>query len=322
MHTACLNGYVWKAYVGILVLGISTLLVAYVPLAYGQSPEGPSAREARMQELAPGLERGHFPTGRPAGGIGDSTLVVLRVDPEQWRPRVRTMQQFEEAVTPALIENANERRAPSGPSWAQVFDVPIVTNAGMFATDHRTHVGYLRTRQGVHSARVNRYQSVAAFDPKPEFAPGSEAAGEEPVSVLRMYDRDDTPLPEIRARYETVIQNLRLIKRPGENRWSMQEKRWSEMALAEDRSGHIVLVYSRTPYPMHTFNEILLDLPLGIVAAQHLEGGPEAQLVMRSTDAVALPDTTYVGSYETGFYPNDRNRAAWFIPVVMTFEPR
>lgn len=275
-----------------------------------------ASSDAALERLAPGLERGLFSTERPAGGIGDSTLVVLRVDPEQWRLRVLTMQQYEETATPALIENANERGAPSGPSWAQVFDVPIVTNAGMFATDHRTHVGYLRAPQGVNSARVNRYQSVAAFDPKPD-APGGE-----PVPAFRIYDRDETPLPEIRARYETVIQNLRLIKRPGENRWGMQEKRWSEMALAEDRAGHMVLVYSRTPYPMHTFNEILLDLPLDIVAAQHLEGGPEAQLVIRSTGAVALPDTTYVGSYETGFYPNDQNRDAWFIPVVMAFEPR
>jgi len=126
----------------------------------------------------------------------------------------------------------------------------------------------------------------------------------------------------IQGRYNTVVQNLRLIKHPGENRWGMQEQQWSEVALAEDDSGHMLLVYSRTPYPMHTFNEILLEMPLNIVAAQHLEGGPEAQLVIHSTDTVSLPDTTYVGSYETDFYDNDTNTRAWFLPIVLTIEPR
>ena len=63
-------------------------------------------------------------------------------------------------------------------------------------------------------------------------------------------------------------------------------------------------------------------MPLDIVAAQHLESGPEAQLVMRSTDDVPLPDTIYVGSYETEFYESDINTGAWFWPIVLTMEPR
>jgi hypothetical protein len=37
------------------------------------------------------------------------------------------------------------------------------------------------------------------------------------------------------------------------------------------------LVYCRTAWSMHEFNEILLALPLNVVAAQHLEGRSPAR---------------------------------------------
>ena len=54
---------------------------------------------------------------------------------------------------------------------------------------------------------------------------------------------------------------------------------------------------------MYDFNKILLDLPIRLVAAQHLEGGPEAQLYARYGDWTI----DAVGSYETGFYESDAN---------------
>ena len=246
--------------------------------------------------LAPGLTQATFPTAR-ATPVGDSTFVVLRIDPAQWQPAVLTVRDVDAPY-------------PLGSrAWAHTTGAPLVTNAGMFATDHRTHVGYLRTATHVNSAGVNQYKSVAAFTPLRDGLP-----------PFRIYDLDVTPMDSIRARYQSVMQNLRLIKRPGENRWGMQDQRWSEMALAEDAAGHMLLVFSRSPYPMHVFNEILLDLPLDVVAAQHLEGGPEAQLLVRPPGQ----DTTHVwvGSYETGFYEDDSNDEIWPIPNALVVAPR
>ena len=64
---------------------------------------------------------------------------------------------------------------------------------------------------------------------------------------------------------------------PGQNRWAPGRRRWAEACLAEDDRGRMLWIHCRHPHDMHTFNEILLDLPLGLVAAQHLEGGAEAQ---------------------------------------------
>jgi hypothetical protein len=99
------------------------------------------------------------------------------------------------------------------------------------------------------------------------------------IPAFRIFDLDCTPMDTVQTRYRGVVQNLRLIERPGENRWSRQEKRWSEMALAEDEAGRILLVFSRSPYRMHVFNRVLLGLPIGVVA-QHLESGPEASLAV------------------------------------------
>ena len=38
-------------------------------------------------------------------------------------------------------------------------------NAGMFDSDHKTHVGHLGSKVHVNSSHVNKYMSVAAFDP-------------------------------------------------------------------------------------------------------------------------------------------------------------
>jgi hypothetical protein len=225
----------------------------------------------------------------------DSTLILIRLDPRQWTPRVFTRTEAKDVDYSLTVRE-----------WAQLSGLPVITNAGMFAMDGSTHVGYLRTGTGhVNSSGVNKYKSVAAFSPKREGLP-----------PFRIFDLDRTPMDTVKARYQGVMQNLRLIKRSGENRWSQQDKRWSEMALAEDKDGNIILAFSRSPYPMHVFNEILLDLPIGIVAAQHLEGGPEASLLVQINETTK----TWMGSWETGFYEMDDNKELWPIPNALGFE--
>lgn len=109
--------------------------------------------------------------------------------------------------------------------------------------------------------------------------------------------------------------NLRLIKRPGKNRWSKQSKMWSEAALGEDRKGNILLIFCRSPYSMHDFNNNLLKLPIDIVCAQHLEGGPEASLYFRYKGI----KIEKCGSFETFFNENDQNNGAWDVPNILGF---
>ena len=179
-------------------------------------------------------------------------------------------------------------------------------NAGMYQADYRTHSGYMRADGTVFSRGTNGYLSAAAFDPvNPKDPP------------FRLFDLDVDPLAEVLPRYRRVVQNLRLIKRPGENRWSSQERRWSEAALGEDHEGRVLLIFCGTPLLLDRLNEALLSLPLGLVAAQHLEGGTQAQLFI----AAGGQTIELVGEYEGIFSAPDPQRPAWPIPNVIGIRP-
>jgi hypothetical protein len=180
----------------------------------------------------------------------------------------------------------------------------------MFKTDGNTHVGFMRFREHVNNGKVNSYLSVAAFDAHDPTSP----------APFRIFDLDapQITLQSILKDYDSAVQNLRLIKRPGWNQWGQQGRMWSEAALGEDASGRVLFLFSRTPFSMHDLNQELLSAGIGIVAAQHLEGGPEAQLYLQ----VGELKLEMFGSYETSFVENDSNAKPWPIPNVLGVRPR
>lgn len=218
-----------------------------------------SAAASPWQSLAPGLEYAEFGV-RPGAGE-DSVIAVLRADPLRWKP---------------LVLSASARADSAGMStreWAHRYDLTAAINAGMYDRDLVTHVGELVTPGHANNPRRHpRYQSLAVFDP----VDGRS-------HPFRILDLDLLPRHQKPERWSSRVQNLRLIRRSGENRWSPGGKRWSEAALAEDDRGRILLLYCPVSLTMHEFNERLLELPLRVVAAQHLEGGLRAQLYVRSS---------------------------------------
>ena len=109
------------------------------------------------------------------------------------------------------------------------------------------------------------------------------------------------------------MQNLRLIRAPGQSVWGKQDRRWSEAAVATDGAGRILFIFTRQPWAMNELNDKLLALPLGITAAMHVEGGPEASLSIHAGGV----DLDLNGSYETGFNENDGETAQWPIPNLI-----
>jgi hypothetical protein len=267
---------------------------------------GAGANRDGWRALASGLELGAFTAGAPGtpGAPGDATpsgagrVTILRIDPNLWDLEF------------AGLSETGEAAGRTAREWCERQGFTAVINAGMFATDYRTHIGYLRHDDHVNSSHVTSYQSVAAFDPVD--------AARSPR--YRIFDLDDpgVSMKAILRDYTTVVQNLRLIKRPGSNRWTSQAQCWSEAALAEDDQGRILFVFSRAPLAMHELNRRLLALDIGLVAAQHLEGGPEAQLYLRCGGE----ELELFGSYETALLENDDNAAPCPIPNVLGIRPR
>jgi hypothetical protein len=247
--------------------------------------------------LAPGLDLGTFASGKPAP-VGDSQVTVLRIDPNLWDLEFVGLSQ------------TGEHKGRTAKQWCQKYHLTAGINAGMFGTDLKTHVGYLESHGHVNNDHVNGYQSVAAFDP----LEGRKLAR------FRIFDLDDpgVTMEGILEDYASAVQNLRLVKRPGLNRWSQKEERWSEAALGEDAEGRLLFIFSRSPFTMHDLNRELLSMDIGLVAAQHLEGGPEAQLYMHHGDQ----ELEMFGSYETSFRENDGNTEPWPIPNVLGIRRR
>lgn len=250
------------------------------------------AAESPWVALGDGLELGRF---RLSGlGSRPAQVHVLRVDPRRWQLTLHGL--------------------PSGDSigytareWARREGLVASINAGMYQADYRTHAGYMRADGTVYSRGTNGYLSAAAFDPVSRDDP-----------PFRIFDLDDDPLAAVLPRYRRVVQNLRMVKRPGENRWSPQERRWSEAALGEDSEGRVLLIFSGAPLPLDRLIEELLSLPLGLVAAQHLEGGTQAQLFV----AAGGQTIELVGGDEWAFPAPYPNRPARPIPNVIGIRPR
>ncbi len=236
-----------------------------------------------------GLHHAEF-TGAPESSVGDSRIDIIRIDPRVYRVEVKMISQTKDHSLTAQ-------------EWCEKYDLIAATNAGMFQQDFSTHVGYLRHDGHVNCARsATKYLSAAAFNPIDTTQP-----------PFRIFDLDATSLDHVKEQYQTVIQNLRLIKHPGRNTWSQQDKIWSEAALGEDKHGNILFIFSRSPYSMYDLNHILLKLPIDLVAAQHLEGGPEASLYLSHNGHLI----ERMGSFETAFMPFDTNEKFWPLPNII-----
>lgn len=229
-----------------------TVLLCLAPVAKGSG--------ISWEQLAPGLDYARIPFPGVATPE-DSSVAVLRIDPERWMLEAHS------------ISETGDSSGLSTRAWAEREGLTAAINAGMYDTDRRTHIGLLVTRSHQNNKRKHgRYEAVLAFDPK-----------HKGIARARTFDLDVTPLKRIQKDYRGVIQNLRLIKRNGENRWEKRGRAWwGESALGEDREGRILFLYTPAVVTMHDFNNVLLALPLGIVSAQHLEGGPQAQLFIRA----------------------------------------
>lgn len=221
---------------------------------------------------------------------GDGKLHVVRIDPKL-------------ASLRAEMASEHDGRSRTAAAWCDDRDLAVAINMGMYQTDYSSNVGYARDGAHLNQPRlVSKYKSAIAFGAKKPGVPQAVMIDlDEPGAEARLDD------------YATVIQNLRLIKAPGKNVWSKQERRWSEAAIAMDRDGRILFLFARTPYPMWELNRSLLKLPLGIVRAMHVEGGPEASL---SIHAGGLR-LDLNGSFETGFVSDDAQAAQWPIPNVI-----
>jgi hypothetical protein len=268
------------------LLGLASLLG--VP-AFTSTPR--VAAEIKWTELEPGIAyaTAQAPGPRPLPLSIDDHIHLVRVD-----PKVRRLE--------AVMAGAGDGRARSAAQWCRERHLAVAINMGMFQMDRRTNTGYARSPKYVNNGHwAGKYRAALGF--------GALKSGAPP---LVMADLDD---PAAKARltdYGTVIQNLRLIK-AGRSVWEQQERRWSEAAVAVDRQGRLVFIFSRYPYTMKELTDILLALPLAIDSAMHMDGGPPASLSIHAGGV----NLDLNGSFETGALESDAVPVQSPIPNVL-----
>ena len=207
-----------------------------------------------------GLHVGEF-RPPPKSIFRNSVITIIKIDPDRFTFKL-------------LCAKENGSKGMPLKAWCKKFKLLGGVNAGMYQTDLLSNVGYMKNFTHINNSRIaSKFLSVFACNPVME---GMKRA--------KIFDIDETGMHDIINKYNTVIQNLRLIKRNAENRWPKQSKIWSEVALGENSKGDILFIYSPVPYSMYEFNEILLALPVDVLCAQHLEGGPEASMYFKYKD--------------------------------------
>lgn len=267
------------------VLSITLVMLSLAGASANAQSAAPPSPGPSWRKLVPGIELGLFPA---PGGQGQ--MQIVRVDAHSHPLRLCSSS----ATQPMLTVE----------EWAARQKLCLVINAGMYDKDGSTHCGYLKNHDLIGPAVFRSdYSSICVFAPL--------AKGTAP---FRLLDTDDAGIEKnILSQYAVAVQNLRLIKHPGENRWKQQPKMWSEAALGEDKNGNALFIFCRTPSTMHDFNEHLRKLPINLVSAQHLDGGPPASFYLNCCGVVIRS----MGSFESGFNETNGSQKFWLLPHVI-----
>lgn len=187
--------------------------------------------------------------------------------------------------------------------WSQEFGLIGAVNAGMFQKDGFTSTGYMKNFTHLNNPRINTtYNSLFVFNPSETSLPS-----------VQMIDRECEGFGLFPSKYHSVVQNLRMISCTRENVWKPQPRRSSIVSLGMDGQGRVLILFSRSPYSVHEFINILLGFDIDLQRAMYLEGGPEASLYLRQGEQ----ELSLVGSFESFFNESDRNEPFWPIPNVI-----
>jgi hypothetical protein len=148
----------------------------------------------------------------------------------------------------------------------------------------------------VNNPRLNKANTVLAFNPVDKNLP-----------EIQIIDRECQDFNELRQKYQSFVQSIRMISCDQQNVWTRQDGKWSTLAVGMDTQGNILFLFSRTLNSVHDFIEILLSLPLSLKSAMYLEGGPQASLYLSTPKMTLQKDGVWGGI--------DENSLQFSLPV-------
>ncbi len=268
---------------------LSCLLVAFgltIAGADQQAKNTISNSAGGWQKLAVGLEIGIFDSPQPAE-IGDSKIRILRIDPGR----------YELKLLNASV--SKKGRSLSVRQWCRQNGLVAAVNASMFQADYKTSVSLMRTRTHVNNPRLSKDMAILAFDRLSDGVP-----------EIKIIDRQCEDFKIWKNKYGTLVQSIRMISCKGKNVWRQQPQKWSTVAIGIDKADRVLFIHVGSPYSTHDLINILKKLPIDIARAMYTEGGPQAQLYIKTGEH----EYEFTGHSEIDFSNNANSLFSWPIP--------
>ena len=247
----------------------------------------------RFHSLRPGIEFAIL-RGDPFCRRGSSDIAVLRLDPARVLVRMVHCASQPERTPLDILE------------WQHRTGAAAVFNAGQYYPDY-SYMGLFVSDGRLVSNRLH-----------PGFKAALVAAPRNGPPGARVLDLERHPIDPAALRWGEVAQSFMLFDEAGRVRVRKSSQIANRTAVAEDRSGHLVVFTSEGSYTLWEFAGILKSSPLALTHAMSMDGGDEALLCVR---VGGFRYANFGHWDDTGQVPNPRTAAAP-LPAVVAVTPR
>lgn len=187
--------------------------------------------------------------------VKDSKITIVKINPKFYSFKL-------------LCASDLGKTRMTAKDWCLKHNLISAINAGMYQEDGLRNVGYMKNFSHVNNPRLSSsYKAVLAFNRTDAVVP-----------EIQIIDLRCQAFEELKPKYQTFVQSIRMVSCQQENVWAKQDNMWSLAVLGMDKNGNGLFIFSEAPYSVHDFINVLLSLPISLYNAMYLEGGAEASL--------------------------------------------
>ena len=251
------------------------IILACLLLLTAASPAG----SPPWEKLDEGLHLNEFFLNAQTAG-NECGIIVLKIDPAHYDLQL-------------LTASEHDRKSRTISQWSKDFSLVAAINASMYqGVDYFKSTGYMRNYRHNNNLHINRsFGEFLTFNPvEPSF------------SRVQMVDRRlQKDWKQIIKKYQSVVQNYRMISFGRKRGWPQQSQRHGTAAIAMDAEKQVLFILSRVPLSTHDLITALLSLPINIQSAMYVEGGPQAALHLRA----GTRNVTWIGVCDANFVVPD-----------------
>jgi uncharacterized protein YigE (DUF2233 family) len=183
----------------------------------------------------------------------DSKIIIVKSDPKFYSYKL-------------LCASDLGRMRLTAKDWCLKHNLISAINAGMYQEDGLRSVGYMKNFSHVNNPRLNNtFKAVLAFN-----------RTDVSVPEIQIIDLKCQAFEELKPKYQTFVQSIRMISCQQDNVWTKQDRMSSLAVLGTDKNGDVLFIFSDASYSGYDFINVLLSLPISIYNAMYLEGGSDA----------------------------------------------